>query len=84
MICGRAYGLSRELTSPGVAIWSDATWPACVPCRRQGKRDGSIKDEPFAWEAREFLRKKCVGQVRDMRSGDTSWLGSRFTAPGLR
>lgn len=30
----------------------------------QGKRDGSTKDEPFAWEAKEFLRKKAVGQAR--------------------
>lgn len=30
----------------------------------QGKRDGSSKDEPFAWESREFLRKRCIGQVR--------------------
>lgn len=29
----------------------------------QGKRDGSTRDEPFAWEAREFLRKKLIGQV---------------------
>ncbi|CAI7849137.1 unnamed protein product, partial [Closterium sp. NIES-54] len=24
------------------------------------RRDG--RDEPFAWESREFLRKKCIGQ----------------------
>jgi hypothetical protein len=30
----------------------------------QGRRDGSSGDEPFAWEAKEFLRKKCIGQVR--------------------
>lgn len=29
----------------------------------QGKRDGTTKDEPFAWQAREFLRKKLIGQV---------------------
>lgn len=28
-----------------------------------GKRDGSVRDEPFAWESREFLRKKCIGQA---------------------
>mmetsp|Transcript_6774 Transcript_6774/g.14968 ORF Transcript_6774/g.14968 Transcript_6774/m.14968 type:complete len:971 (+) Transcript_6774:79-2991(+) len=27
-----------------------------------GKRDGSSKDEPFAWASREFLRQKCIGQ----------------------
>ena len=30
----------------------------------QGKRDGTTKDEPFAWESREFLRKKLIGQAR--------------------
>lgn len=29
----------------------------------QGRRDGSTRDEPFAWQAREFLRKLCVGKV---------------------
>jgi hypothetical protein len=29
----------------------------------QARRDGSTVDEPFAWEAREFVRKKCIGQV---------------------
>lgn len=32
--------------------------------KRQGRRDGSSKDEPFAWEAREFLRRKLIGKVR--------------------
>lgn len=27
-----------------------------------GRRDGTTKDEPFAWESREFLRKKCIGK----------------------
>ncbi len=30
----------------------------------QGRRDGSTSDEAFAWQSREFLRKKTVGQVR--------------------
>eukprot|EP00878_Enallax_costatus_P006933 GHUV01007265.1.p1 GENE.GHUV01007265.1~~GHUV01007265.1.p1 ORF type:complete len:560 (+),score=208.13 GHUV01007265.1:80-1759(+) len=30
---------------------------------RLGKRDGSTRDEPFAWESREFLRKKLIGQA---------------------
>lgn len=29
----------------------------------QARRDGSTADEPFAWQSREFLRKKCIGQV---------------------
>mmetsp|Transcript_2017 Transcript_2017/g.6126 ORF Transcript_2017/g.6126 Transcript_2017/m.6126 type:complete len:896 (-) Transcript_2017:3840-6527(-) len=29
---------------------------------RLGRRDGQSKDEPFAWPAREFLRKACVGK----------------------
>lgn len=33
-------------------------------CCSQGKRDGTTRDEAFAWESREFLRKKLVGQVR--------------------
>uniref|UniRef100_A0A061S7B9 Staphylococcal nuclease domain-containing protein 1 n=1 Tax=Tetraselmis sp. GSL018 TaxID=582737 RepID=A0A061S7B9_9CHLO len=27
-----------------------------------GRRDGSSRDEPFAWQSREFLRKKTIGQ----------------------
>lgn len=31
----------------------------------QGRRgDNPTRDEPFAWHSREFLRKKCIGQVR--------------------
>lgn len=29
----------------------------------QGKRDGTTKDEPFAWQSREFLRSRVIGQV---------------------
>ncbi len=29
----------------------------------QGKRDGSTRDEAFAWQSREFLRKRAIGQV---------------------
>jgi len=29
---------------------------------RMGRRDGTTKDEPFAWQAREYLRKKTIGQ----------------------
>ena len=34
-----------------------------LTCCAQGKRDGSTRDEAFAWESREFLRKKLIGQV---------------------
>jgi len=30
---------------------------------RLGRRDGTQKDEPFAWPAREFLRKACIGKA---------------------
>ena len=29
----------------------------------QARRDGSTADEPFAWQSREFLRQKSIGQV---------------------
>lgn len=29
----------------------------------QARRDGSTADEPFAWQSREFLRQKTIGQV---------------------
>ncbi len=31
----------------------------------QARRDGSTQDEPFAWDSREFLRRKAIGQVRN-------------------
>ncbi|KAG1657494.1 hypothetical protein FOA52_008370 [Chlamydomonas sp. UWO 241] len=31
-------------------------------CPRMGRRDGTTRDEPFAWASREFLRKKVIGQ----------------------
>lgn len=39
--------------------------PSCLLLAHcvQGKRDGSTRDEAFAWESREFLRKKLIGQV---------------------
>mmetsp|Transcript_10807 Transcript_10807/g.26760 ORF Transcript_10807/g.26760 Transcript_10807/m.26760 type:complete len:884 (-) Transcript_10807:255-2906(-) len=30
---------------------------------RLGRRDGTTKDEPFAWPAREFVRQKMVGKA---------------------
>jgi staphylococcal nuclease domain-containing protein 1 len=37
-------------------------WLAHTSTCAQGRRDGT-KDEAFAWESREFLRKKLIGQV---------------------
>lgn len=34
----------------------------------QGRRDGSVRDEPYAWQSREFLRKLAVGQVSQNKS----------------
>lgn len=31
-------------------------------CMLQGRRDGSVPDEPLAWESREFLRKLAIGK----------------------
>ena len=52
----------------------------------QGKRDGSSRDEPFAWASREWLRKKLIGQVGG--GGAAGWgrggvglLPDRSTAP---
>ena len=33
----------------------------------QARRDGSTLDEPFAWQSREYLRQKCVGQVLNVK-----------------
>ena len=41
-------------------------------CLLQGRRDGSTRDEPFAWESREFLRKLCVGKVRAGQAASSS------------
>jgi hypothetical protein len=35
----------------------------CPAPHAQGKRDGSTRDETFAWGSREFLREKLIGQV---------------------
>lgn len=55
------------------------------------------KDEPYAWEAREFLRRKLIGQdvtfateksVNSPRTYGTVWLGKGtvaiITVPKLR
>lgn len=48
----------------------------CMRCRTlirhllsaQGRRDGSTSDEAFAWQSREFLRQKAIGQVGALRT----------------
>eukprot|EP00210_Caulerpa_lentillifera_P002078 g1993.t1 len=35
---------------------------ASIKAPRLGRRDGSVKDESFAWDSREYLRKKAIGQ----------------------
>lgn len=35
---------------------------ASVVAPKLGRRDGTTRDEPFAWQSREFLRKLCVGK----------------------
>ena len=64
----------RLMRSPGAGSPRRRTHPPTPPptcrlpavppcCCLQGRRDGSTRDEPFAWQAREFLRKFCVGKV---------------------
>jgi hypothetical protein len=43
-----------------------------------GKRDGTTKDEPFAWQSREWLRNKLIGKVRPvLRSVGERELGAK-------
>ena len=44
----------------------------------RGKRDGSTPDEAYAWQAREFIRKKCVGKVVVFRTEYTVPSGREF------
>ncbi len=44
--------------------------PLATAAALQGRRDGSTRDEPFAWQAREFLRKLCVGKVGPVSSAE--------------
>lgn len=41
---------------------SHTSFPAHLNSNTQGRRDGSTKDEPFAWNSREFLRKLSIGK----------------------
>jgi hypothetical protein len=52
--------------------------------RPQGKRDGSTRDEPFAWESREFLRSKLIGQVGDARQAQQLRRGEAAALPNTR
>jgi hypothetical protein len=70
---------------------SQLNHPPWDRCRRaaQGKRDGTTKDEPFAWASREFLRKKLIGQARrraaaDARRSAASQRAPRGAEPALR
>jgi hypothetical protein len=38
----------------------------------QGRRDGTTRDEPFAWQSREFLRKLCIGKARSLPGASTA------------
>ncbi|KAG2491495.1 hypothetical protein HYH03_010073 [Edaphochlamys debaryana] len=73
MATGWLRGTVKEVVSGDTLVIAGTTkGPGPAPEKRLtlsslmapklGKRDGTSKDEPFAWEAREFLRKKCVGQ----------------------
>lgn len=45
---------------------------------RLGRRDGSTTDEPFAWQSREFLRRKAIGQPVVFRVDYTLETGREF------
>ncbi|GLC57824.1 hypothetical protein PLESTB_001270800 [Pleodorina starrii] len=73
MATGWLRGVVKEVVSGDTLVIAGTTkGPGPAPEKRitlssliapkLGKRDGSSKDEPFAWESREFLRKKCIGQ----------------------
>ena len=45
-------------------LYGDSTYPSTADAAcLQARRDGSTADEPFAWQSREFLRQKSIGQV---------------------
>ncbi|EFJ43941.1 hypothetical protein VOLCADRAFT_95870 [Volvox carteri f. nagariensis] len=73
MATGWLRGVVKEVVSGDTLVIAGTTkGPGPAPEKRitlssliapkLGKRDGSSKDEPFAWDSREFLRKKCIGQ----------------------
>jgi staphylococcal nuclease domain-containing protein 1 len=50
-------------------------------CRTaQGRRDDAARrDEPYAWQSREFLRKKCIGQPVTFRV-EFTWSSREFVS----
>ena len=54
--------------SQGVAAPEKVITLSSLIAPRLGRRgENATKDEPFAWASREFLRKKCIGQVPSPR-----------------
>lgn len=73
MATGWMRGLVKEVPSGDTVVISGVVKPGVVPpekritlssliAPRLGRRDGTTPDEPFAWQAREFLRKRAIGQ----------------------
>lgn len=52
---------ATKSTSGGIAPEKRVTL-ASLTAPRLGRRDGSTVDEPFAWQSRDFLRRKAIGQ----------------------
>jgi endonuclease YncB( thermonuclease family) len=50
------------------------------PCNAQGRRDDAqSRDEPYAWQSREFLRQKCIGQPVTFRV-EFTWSSREFAS----
>ena len=62
-ICKEVGPSADQLTIVGGSGAEKRLTLSSLVAPRTGKRDGSVKDEPFAWEAREFLRKLLVGKA---------------------
>jgi hypothetical protein len=64
-VCGLpntyVWKLFRHVNSREVSGFVVHAVTVSVVC--QGRSDGVSQDEPFAWSAREFLRKKAIGKV---------------------
>ena len=43
-----------------IAVGRDSDHPDAA----QGRRDGTTEDEPFAYAARDYLRRRAIGKVR--------------------
>ncbi|KXZ48282.1 hypothetical protein GPECTOR_29g59 [Gonium pectorale] len=61
VVSGDTLVIAANTKGPGPAPEKRITLSSLI-APKLGKRDGSAKDEPFAWESREFLRRKCIGQ----------------------